>query len=102
MAVSEKYLPADKYVMVNDRSKRLYPIRIDLPKCPPIETIDGYGLKSENQAFQYEKYPAKLKKLENDCGGVIDEIFKRLDKAQKTYRSEIKWIKRQWLRRLTG
>ena len=70
MAVSEKYLPADEYVMVNDRSKRLYPIQIDLPKCPPIETIDGYGLKSENQVFQYEKYPAKLKKLENDCGGV--------------------------------
>jgi hypothetical protein len=102
MAAKDKYFPADEFVMVNDRSRRTYPIKIDIPKCPDITTIDGYGLNPENQVFQYEKYPAKLKKLEADCNGVIDEIFKKLEKNQKTYKSEIKWIKKQWLRRLTG
>lgn len=88
--------------MVNDRSKRTYPIRIDLPKCPNITTIDGYGLQPENQIFQYEKYPPKLKKLETQYKGVVEDMFEELQRNQKTYRKEIKWIKKQWLRRLTG
>jgi hypothetical protein len=95
------YQKADTHFFVNE-DKDLIPIRIPLPDCPDITTIDGYGLLPKEQKFQYQKEPYKLKKLVKDCEGKIDAIWDVLNKNQINYRDEIKWIKKQWYHRLFG
>ena len=101
MAKKYKYQEADKYVIFNDNDRDLVPVRVDLPEPPPYEEIDGFGLPPEDQVFQYQQYPSKLKKLEKECT-TIDEIWDRLDRNKKFYWQEIQWIKTQWRRRLNG
>lgn len=97
-----QYKEADKYFIINGGDKNLKPITIPLPVPPNIKKIDGYGLPPNKQFFTRQKYPPKLKALEDECGGNIDDIWGAISRRQKQYKEEIKWIKRQWYYRLYG
>ena len=42
----------------------LKPIYISLPTPPPLERIDGYGKRVEDQRFERLKVPSRLEALE--------------------------------------
>ena len=95
------YKQADTHFFINE-DRDLKPIRINLPECPDITKIDGYGLPAKEQKFTLQKYPQKLKKLEKECGNNIESIWLKLNQNQIFYKDEIKWIKKQWYYRLFG
>lgn len=67
----DQYLPVDKYFCVNENDDETTPVYISLPKPPPIELIDGYGLPALEQKFKRLEIPKRLKLLE-------DRVFKEL------------------------
>jgi hypothetical protein len=91
--ILSQYKEADEYVLLNE-DKMLHPLWIKLPKPPPIEQIEGYGLPAKKQKFKCEEMPERLEKLIEDCE-TIDEIWGELDDNQILYRDEIKWIETQ-------
>jgi hypothetical protein len=101
MAKKYKFQEADKFIIFNDNDKELTPIKVWLPKPPPIEEIDGFDLAIEDQVFTVQQYPSKLKKLERDCT-TLDEIWDKLNKNKQYYWQEIEFIRKQWIRRLNG
>ncbi|MHA1676201.1 MAG: hypothetical protein ACTSU6_03395, partial [Candidatus Njordarchaeales archaeon] len=58
-----KYKEADTSFLINSRSS-LRPIRIALPKPPPLKMIDGYGKNPEDQKFEKIDIPSRLQRLE--------------------------------------
>jgi hypothetical protein len=114
------YEDADEYVYINDTDPDLQKWRIKMPKPPEWHLIDGFGLPAREQKFQYEKYPEKLKQLEDDIRSEIlrskkdsdskdaiermiyDRKWEVLDFGRDQYADIIKWIKRQWFHRLYG
>jgi hypothetical protein len=46
------YKDADEFFVINDGDKELEPVRISLPKPPPLRLIDGYNLPHEEQYFR--------------------------------------------------
>jgi len=99
--VLKQYLPADKFLRVNDRDPNLVPIDIPLPKCPPLHLIDGYGLPAKEQKFKREQMPINLAKIVKYCDSV-DDIWTKLYARQREMKSEIDWIKKQWYYRRHG
>lgn len=104
-----KYKKADTFVIVNE-DPDLKPIKIPLPECPDITTIDGYGLKPEDQVFTRKELPARLKELQKrrytdaDENGKKVELTPRmkieiLEKNAKYYASEIEFIQNEWFKR---
>ena len=53
------YQPHQKQIIFND-DPDLIPIKYNLPSPPVLHKIDGFGLKPEDQIFQYQKMPKKL------------------------------------------
>lgn len=100
--IIKQYKDSDKFFLINHGDKNLIPIRIPLPDTPLLNEIDGFGLPAEEQIFQKQKYPSKLKKLEKECKGQIEDIWVALNKNQNIYHDEINWIKTQWYYRLYG
>lgn len=116
----QEYLPADKYIIVNDNDPDLTPIVLSLPKPPSLHTIDGYGLKPEDQRFERLEIPRKLIDLEKEAIRVtkeelptvkgsavtllkIQKTFWRLFKERhKNLRKEIAFIRRIWWHRIHG
>lgn len=104
-AIEKEYLPADRSFLINFGSKNLRPIRISLPKPPPLYTIDGYGLMPSEQVFRRKTIPEKLIKLEKETydyfrdkkGGnnfeVQEKFWELLRKRAKELRDEIIWMK---------
>lgn len=80
------YRPADTTFLINFGSKRLRPIRINLPKPPPQQYIDGYGKVPTEQVFTRFEIPDKIKKLELECY----EECKTHYKAQQMFWEELK------------
>lgn len=77
-------------------------IEVPLPAAPKdLSTIDNYGLPPHKQKFQKDRMPSKLRELVSGCE-FIHEIYDTLQSQQFYYKDEIKWIKRQWYRRLYG
>jgi hypothetical protein len=127
MSYDSQYAPADTSFVVNCghpngtmKDPSLTPIRISLPKPPPIHLIEGYGLPPSEQYWRKPILPKRLIELENrvkkdleqaeknnpkkTVNGykVITEIWETLKINPKEYREEIKWIKRQWWHRIYG
>ena len=61
------YRKPDTTFLINFGSKRLKPIRINLPTPPPINYIVGYGKLPTDQKFERFEIPDKIKKLEEQC-----------------------------------
>ena len=96
-----EYKKAEKYVVVNDDDPDLVPIEIPMPPCPPLDTIDGYGLPAKEQKFQKPVYPKTLEELEEELED-IQLIYEELKNNQSKYADEIRFIELQWKRRLNG
>ncbi|MEE9337988.1 MAG: hypothetical protein V3U87_07915 [Methylococcaceae bacterium] len=96
-----KYNKPEKYVIVNNDDPDLVQIQIPLPPCPPINSIDGYGLPPEDQAFKKPEKPITLGKLEEKIGDV-EAIYRELSSNQTKYAKEIKYIEQEWDRRING
>jgi len=96
-----EYKKPKKYVVVNNDDTDLVPVELPMPLCPPIDTIDGYGLPAKEQKFQKPTYPIVLKELEERLED-IQLIYEELKNNQSKYLKEIKFIELQWKRRLNG
>lgn len=120
MKSNYQYLPADKYVVLNDNDPDLRPIILSLPKPPPLHTIAGYGLPPEQQRFERVSIPKRLIDLEAEAVQKTKEKLSTnvnnvvtLLKIQKTfwdllysrykdYKKEIEFIRRMWYHRMNG
>lgn len=123
--IVSRYLPADDSFLINcghpyrsDPDPSLTPIRISLPKPPPLHLIDGYGLEPEDQIWRRPEMPAKLVQLEKEAKRhleinanksdrvtgykIIEEIWKRIENNREYYQDETEWIKKMWYYRLYG
>lgn len=114
-----EYLPADDSFLMND-DPSLTPIRISLPKPPPLELIDGYGLPPEEQRFEREVVPQRLVNLYEHVKSVLQNkeskvsnykmtffrlqknFWEKLKKDEKHYKKEIEWLKKVWWHRING
>lgn len=96
-----EYQKADEFLMINDRSKILKPIKIPLPKPPKLEKIDGYGLPPEDQKWVKPKMPQKLKEIVHNHVKP-EKIWEIVESRRGELRDEIEWIKKQWYYRLNG
>lgn len=96
-----KYKKADKEIIYHDEDEVLHVIKVALPKPPPLETIDGYGLAPHEQFFTRPEYPVKLKKLEKRSE-TFNDVWAELDRARDYYKKEIDFIEREWDRVLHG
>lgn len=118
MGCTYQYHQADKYFIIND-DPDLFPLKVPWPKCPPLHTIDGYGLPPEDQVFVRQEYPKKLIELEakvrlqqqsaekrnnkkTTTRTIIKGFWDELTQRQSEFRNEIAWIKTQWNRRRYG
>lgn len=99
--IFSQYKKSDRFLWVNTDDKDLTPIRIDLPHPPEPHEIDNFGLPVTEQYFKPPKIPRRLKKLQKECE-TIDEIWDTLHKNQEIYNEEIKFIRREWERRIYG
>lgn len=115
-----EYLPADKYVVINDNDIDLRPIVLRLPEPPPLHLIDGYGLPPEDQRFKRLEIPRRLIDLEAEAVVKTKEELSTnknnvvtLLKIQKNFwdllysrhkemKKEIDFIRRVWWHRLKG
>lgn len=73
----------------------LRPIDIPLPKCPPLNTIDGYGLPPKEQKFTRQNLPVKLVNLQKKKLS-LPEYYKTIKEDGDNYKDEIKFIEKQW------
>lgn len=109
---SNRYKPAEKEVVINNDDPTLEPIRIPMPKPPPIEQIDGYGLAAEMQKFTYQQMPHKLvqieemirkrNRLKSSDEITLQMIYGELTDNHAYYKDEILWIKKQIRRSYLG
>lgn len=115
-----QYIPADKYMIVNDNDPDLRPIVLSLPSPPPLRYIDGYGLPPEDQRFQRLVIPRRLVDLEAEAmeqtkkdlsvnkNNVITllKIQKKfwvlLQERHKKLKKEIDFIRQTWWHRQHG
>ena len=58
------YKPAQQYIDFNLEDPILDTVRVYLPKPPPLETIEGYGLRTRDQKWVTPKIPIRLQQLE--------------------------------------
>lgn len=79
------------------------PINISttIPTPPPEHEIPGFGLEAKHQKFTPAQMPTKLQKLVRKSQ-TVDEIWDTLEKEQRDYKFEIRWIKQQWYYLLNG
>lgn len=98
--ILKQYKDPDQWVVINE-DKNLHPVHIPLPEPPEWHTIDGWGLPANEQKFQYQEMPHKLKKLVESCERQ-DEIWEQLESRQMEFRKEIEWIRDQWRRYADG
>jgi len=88
-------------VIFHEHDPDLKVVKFKLPPCPDIRTIHGYGLPPKEQKWERFPLPKKLEELDNQ-NLTLTEYPKFLAKHRKEYREEIKYIKKQWDRRVNG
>ena len=95
------YQSPDKFVWINTDDRDLTPIKMDLPECPPLHTIDGFGLPRQEQYWRPPKLPKRLRELQKNYDS-IDDIWNELERNQEIYEKEVEFIQQQWQYRLNG
>lgn len=115
-----EYIPADDSVLYHNNDPDMTPVRLSLPKPPPLHLIDGYGLPAKQQMFKHIAVPDKLKRLEelslqevkdqaeNDKSytatiyKIQQKFWETLSKRRDYYEEEIKWLKKTWWHVVNG
>jgi hypothetical protein len=125
--ILKDYKPADDSFVINcgninmtDPDQSLIPIRISLPKPPPIELIAGYGLPYKEQRWVRPEMPYKLISVEKEVRRelelrlkenrndrisgykIVEEIWKKIEGDTEYYEEEIKHIRLMWYYRING
>jgi hypothetical protein len=113
-------MKADSYYAMNTDIPGMKPIYLSLPEQPPDECIDGYELPIEEQYFRRIEIPVRITQLVQNVeteykqkelrdknfratGQVInEEVKRRFEDEQESYKEEILWIKHQWWYRIYG
>ena len=101
MAKKYQYQKHDTICVVNEDDPDLVPVEIHLPEPPPLREIDGYGMAPEDQVFTRPVFPTKLLLLAKRFR-TIEECFMEMRKQKDFYSEEIKFIQREWDRRMHG
>lgn len=101
------YKPEDDFIVYHEDDPDLDVIKVPLPKTPPWEEIDGYGLPAHEQKFQRCPLPAKivdLQKQQNEDNAFLtqDEMWDIIGSDPDYYKNEIAYIATQWRRRIEG
>jgi len=98
-----QYKKADTHFYVNTDDRDLIPIRIDLPECPELHEIEGFGLPAKEQKWHPPKIPRRLRELQKDKDfETLDDLWDFLDENTEHYLEEIEFIRQSWKRRLFG
>jgi hypothetical protein len=95
------YQSADKYVWINTDDRDLTPVKIDLPVCPALHTIEGFGKPASEQYWRPPFLPKRIRELQKKYDG-IEDIWNELEKNKDIYEKEIEFIQQQWQHRLNG
>ena len=75
---------------------------IHLPEPPALKDIDGRNLSTTSQKFIRHKPPADYYDLIKRANGDRNELYRILWRNASKYNQLIKWIEREWDRRLNG
>lgn len=108
--ILDSYKPADTEEVYHVDDPDLPIIKVPLPECPPIEMIEGYGKRPQDQKWKRQKFPETLDRLQRrelrDGSGTrpisITEIWNELSKNPKKWIDEIKWIDQEIYRTIYG
>lgn len=98
--ILSQYKKPEKFIIFNDDTD-LHKIKVDLPEPPEYHKIDGFGLPAKKQKFQRQVLPEKLSKLQRKFE-TLDEANNEIENNREYYKSEIKFIRKQWYRLLNG
>lgn len=108
--VTDQYVEADKYFIVNDNDPDLEAIKIWLPKPPALSSIANYGLRAEDQKFQVSVMPKRLSQIKDSVKTklqlefvknkrktitgqkLLQGVLEVLNEKRKDYEDEISWI----------
>lgn len=114
------YVPADDWFVINLKDSQRKPIYVSLPKPPPIELIDGYGLHPDDQYFRRIEEPPKLMRLQESIirelqdrkrGNyqetvtpykIISMLWDEIENNPDDYEEEVVFIKKFWWYRING
>ncbi len=114
------YSDYDKYIYINDDDPDLQKWRIEMPEPPDWSEITGWGLKPFDQVFELEKYPSRLRLLEDNIRKkltkerkaketdvilekkIYEATWRTLEGQSRDYKDEIEWIRGQWYYRNNG
>lgn len=105
LSVEELYKKEDREIIFHADDPDLDVITVPLPKAPPPQKIEGYGLHPKHQFFKAEKWPKKVRFLNDEfrSGNMsLQEIWDYLDENQDKYKEELFWIATQIERGLYG
>jgi len=120
MSNLKDYIPADKYVVLNDNDPDLRPIVLKLPEPPPLKYIDGYGDYYKDQRFKRLEVPRRLIDLEEEAVQSVKEelatnknnvvtllkiqkkFWEMLTERNKDFKNEINFIRKFWWHRMNG
>lgn len=105
--ILKDYKDSPKYIDFNLDDQDLDTIRVELPKTPEWNTIDGFGLKAKDQFFKRIVMPDKIIELQDrqdEEGNFLmqDEIWAVIEEERDYYQDVLDFIKLQWQRRLYG
>lgn len=94
-------------IVLHEDDLDLQPIYIDLPTPPKRHLIDGHDLPDVMQMFEHQEMPKKLLQLQTQKNAAgtplsLEEMHSHIKNNPGYYTDEIKWIKKQWRRRLYG
>lgn len=115
-SIAKQYKRADKFITYHEGDRDLKTFRINLPECPDLRLIEGYGLPAKDQKWKPPIVPKKLKNLqikieENRVNSginldknpvTLEDLYKELKENPKHYKKEIEFIKKQWYHRMNG
>ena len=108
-----QYQDADKSFTIGEDDPDMDIVTISLPSPPELKYIHGYGKDPKDQKFEYEEYPARLKRLEDVVRANLikhyekrrDQTFteqkfimamwEKLEEVADQYEKEIEWIRSQ-------
>lgn len=96
------YLPADEFILFNERDPDLATIKVGLPKPPPYHTISGYGLHPLEQKFKVPEMPEPLAYLNSKRYTDVEMYWEEIERRFDYYEPHLWFIREHWERRQNG
>lgn len=71
------YKPPDDYFGINLNDPDLHEIYLTLPEPPPLDQISGWGKSADEQRFEYQDVPKRLKMIEKEVSDKLRNDYSR-------------------------